>query len=134
MDVRTSYTVNRIKVMIWHRCGVHQDMQDLSCHGNTYEDSMMLSDYDIQNGDVLRLCLRSALVANADCDYAPHFISIALQILQCSNLDYCVQYVVVCVCFVMFCVCLILCFSMLSYAFVSSLLVLTYILAYICKC
>ena len=71
MDVRASYTINKIKVMVWDRSDVLPEIQGLSCHGHMYEDNIMLFGYNVQNGDVLRLFLESPLVANADCDDAP---------------------------------------------------------------
>lgn len=71
MDVKASYTVGRIKIMIWDRSDVLPDMQDLSCRGLMSEDDVTLSDYSVRNDDVLRLSLKPHLIANADCDDAP---------------------------------------------------------------
>ena len=71
MDVKASYTVGRIKVMIWDRGDVPPDMQDLSCRGLMSEDDVTLSCYNVQNGNVLRLSSQPKLIAQADCDDAP---------------------------------------------------------------
>ena len=68
MDVKGSYTVGRVKVMIWERGDVHPNMQDLSCRGLMSDDDVTLSDYSVQSGDVLRLSLKPPLIANADSD------------------------------------------------------------------
>ena len=71
MDVKASYTVRRVKIMIWNRGDVHPDTQDLSCRGLMSEDDVTLSACSVHSGDVLRLSLKPPLIANADCDYAP---------------------------------------------------------------
>ena len=71
MDVKASYTIGRIKIMIWDRGDVLPDMQELSCRGLMPEDGVTLSDYNVQNSDVLRLCLKPHLIAKAGCDDEP---------------------------------------------------------------
>ena len=71
MNVKASYTVGRVKIMIWDRGDVHPDMQDLSCRGLMSEDDVTLSGYSVQSGGVLRLSLKPPLIAKADCDDAP---------------------------------------------------------------
>ena len=71
MDVKASYTVRRIKDMIWDHGDVLPDMQDLSCRGLMSEDDVTLSGYSVQNGDVLWLSLKPDSIANADCENTP---------------------------------------------------------------
>lgn len=71
MDVKASYTVGKVKVMIWDRVDVLPDMQYLSCRGFMSEDDVTLSGYSVQSSDVLRLSSQPKLIAQADCDDAP---------------------------------------------------------------